>query len=296
MAEKRMFSMKIVGSDAFTDMPLSTQALYFHLGMRADDDGFLNNAKKIMREIGANQNDYDLLLMKRFIIQLPNGINVIKHWKVNNYIRKDRYVPTLYDEEKSMLSMKPNGAYTIVESKGTPCITVSAEVVEEKEVIIDEIEVMSEIELKEAEKEEESTWLQSGIPVGDIDKKREEEKREEKIIKKDVVHQEDIQMIVDAWNSIGHKPISKLLSTSERYKMLTARIREYSVEDVLRAIENVRYSSFLRGSNGWSADFGWVVRPNNFPKVLEGNYGFDLKEQEERMRSEQPEGEETKWQ
>lgn len=120
MAEKRMFSKMIVDSDAFLEMPLSTQALYFHLSMRADDDGFLNNAKKIMRIIGANQNDYDLLVSKAFIIQFPDGICVIKHWRINNYLRRDRYTETQYTEEKAMLNIKDNRAYTLDKSKGRP--------------------------------------------------------------------------------------------------------------------------------------------------------------------------------
>ena len=117
MAEKRMFSNKIIDSDAFIDMPLSTQALYFHLHMRADDDGFLNNAQRIMRMIGANKNDYDLLVAKSFIIQFPDGICVIKHWRIHNYIRKDRYRATQYIEEKAMLSVKENGSYTLVQNE-----------------------------------------------------------------------------------------------------------------------------------------------------------------------------------
>ena len=112
MAEKRMFSKQIIDSDAFLEMPLSTQALYFHLSMRADDDGFLNNAKKVMKIIGANQNDYDLLVAKSFVIQFPDGICVIKHWRINNYLRKDRYTETIYQEEKSHLTVQPNGRYS----------------------------------------------------------------------------------------------------------------------------------------------------------------------------------------
>lgn len=108
-----MFAKTIVDSDAFLDMPLSTQALYFHLAMRADDDGFLNNAKKIMKVVGANQNDYDLLIAKRFIISFDGGICVIKHWLIHNLIRSDRYKPTMYQEEKNMLNIKDNKAYTL---------------------------------------------------------------------------------------------------------------------------------------------------------------------------------------
>lgn len=116
MAERRMFAKTIIDSDDFLDMPLSTQALYFHLSMRADDDGFLNNARKIMRTIGANQNDYDLLLAKAFIIQFDDGICVIKHWRINNYIRADRYKETIYKDQYNMLTVRENGRYSLVEN------------------------------------------------------------------------------------------------------------------------------------------------------------------------------------
>jgi hypothetical protein len=112
MAERRMFAKTIIDSDAFIDMPLSTQALYFHLSMRADDDGFINNPKKIMRMIGASDDDFKVLCVKKFIIPFDSGIVVIKHWKIHNYIQKDRYKATVYSEEKSRLGVKENGAYT----------------------------------------------------------------------------------------------------------------------------------------------------------------------------------------
>lgn len=120
MAERRMFAKTIIDSDVFLDMPLSAQALYFHLSMRADDDGFLNNAKKIMRTIGANQNDYDLLVAKSFVIQFEDGICVIKHWRINNYLRNDRYKATIYEEQKAMLEIKPNGRYSLKDGVGIP--------------------------------------------------------------------------------------------------------------------------------------------------------------------------------
>lgn len=115
MAERRMFAKTIVDSDAFLDMPLSTQALYFHLSMRADDDGFTNNPKKIMRMIGAAPNEFDLLLAKRFLIAFESGVVVIKHWKIHNYIRNDRYKETVHTEEKALLYEKENKAYTLTE-------------------------------------------------------------------------------------------------------------------------------------------------------------------------------------
>ena len=112
MAEKRMFSKKIIDSDAFLDMPLSTQCLYFHLAMRADDEGFINNPKKISRMIGCGEDDLKLLVAKRFILPFESGVVVIKHWLIHNTIRKDRVKETLYKNEKSLLSIKENGTYT----------------------------------------------------------------------------------------------------------------------------------------------------------------------------------------
>lgn len=113
MADRRMFAKTIIDSDAFLDMPLSTQSLYFHLSMRADDDGFINNPKKIQRMIGASDDDLKMLVVKRFIIPFDSGIVVIKHWKIHNYIRGDRKKETVYPREMSLLLEKENGAYTL---------------------------------------------------------------------------------------------------------------------------------------------------------------------------------------
>ena len=113
MAERRMFAKTIVDSDAFLDMPLSSQALYFHLAMRADDEGFINSPKKIQRITGASDDDMKVLIAKKFVIAFESGVVVIKHWKIHNYIRGDRLVETKYKEERALLEVKENGAYTI---------------------------------------------------------------------------------------------------------------------------------------------------------------------------------------
>ena len=112
VAKKRMFNVDIVGSDAFLDLPHTAQALYFQLGMRADDDGFVGNPKTIQRMSGTKASDLELLVKKRFLLQFPSGVIVIKHWKINNDIKKDRYSPTMYTDEFQMLSIKENKAYT----------------------------------------------------------------------------------------------------------------------------------------------------------------------------------------
>ncbi len=112
MAERRMFAKTIVTSDAFLDMPLSARCLYFTLGMFADDDGFVNNPKSIMRQVGASQDDLNILLGKRFILAFDSGVIVIKHWRIHNYIQKDRYKESKYIEEKATLMIDEKGAYT----------------------------------------------------------------------------------------------------------------------------------------------------------------------------------------
>lgn len=111
MAERRMFSKSIIDSDVFLDMPLSTQALYFHLAMRADDEGFVNNPKKIQKMIGASDDDVRILVMKRYILTFESGIIVIKHWKIHNYIQSDRFKPTSYVEEKATLTLDEKKSY-----------------------------------------------------------------------------------------------------------------------------------------------------------------------------------------
>ena len=120
MAERRMFAKTIIDSDAFLDMPMSARLLYYDLGMRADDDGFINSPKKIMRMIGASNDDVNILIARKFVIPFDSGVVVIKHWRINNYLRNDRYTETKYLEEKSTLDVDKNGSYTTKNNTGIP--------------------------------------------------------------------------------------------------------------------------------------------------------------------------------
>lgn len=113
MANKRMIRKDVIDTDAFLDMPLSTQALYFHLNLRADDDGFVGNPKRVATLIGASEDDLKLLIAKRFVILFENGVIVIKHWRMHNTLSADRYHETNFTDEKSMLRLKENKAYTL---------------------------------------------------------------------------------------------------------------------------------------------------------------------------------------
>ena len=122
MAERRMFAKTIVLSDAFLDLPMTARCLYFTLGMLADDDGFVNSPKAIIRQCGASEDDMRMLLAKKFLLWFETGVIVIKHWRINNYLRNDRYSETKYVDEKQMLNIEPNGAYRMKNSGMIPAI------------------------------------------------------------------------------------------------------------------------------------------------------------------------------
>lgn len=112
MANRRMVNIHLIDSDSFLDMPLSAQALYFHMLMRADDDGFINSPMRLIRTIGCNNDDYKLLIAKGLILTFETGVIVIKHWRLHNYLRKDRYHESVCQEEKEQLYLEDDGVYT----------------------------------------------------------------------------------------------------------------------------------------------------------------------------------------
>ena len=113
MAQKRMFDKTITNDDSFLEMPIGSQVLYFHLSMNADDDGFINNWKSIMRMIGAKEDDLKVLIAKSYVIPFDTGVIVIKHWKINNYLRNDRYKPTRFQEEYKQLTINNDLVYQL---------------------------------------------------------------------------------------------------------------------------------------------------------------------------------------
>ena len=122
LAERRMFAKTIIDSDAFLEMPMSARLLYYDLSMRADDDGFNNSPRKVMRTIGATTDDLNILIARKFIIPFENGVVVIKHWRIHNYIRKDTYNETPYKEQKAQLEYDENNAYRLIEGSETPLL------------------------------------------------------------------------------------------------------------------------------------------------------------------------------
>ena len=142
MAQRRMLSLKIIDTDEFLDMPMSSQFLYFNLAMRADDDGFVGNPKRIMRMVGCSDDDIKVLIAKRFVIPFDSGVCVIRHWRVHNYIQSDRYTPTEYKEELNILALnegkyeKPQGELLLGDknvSKMYPQVRLGKERIEVRE-------------------------------------------------------------------------------------------------------------------------------------------------------------------
>lgn len=238
MAERRMFAKKITESDAFLDMPSSTQMLYFHLSMNADDDGFVNNPKKIQRMCGASDDDFKLLVAKSFVILFESGIIVIKHWKMHNYIQSDRYKPTDYVDEKSMLGLKKNKAYTLDESKmDTRCI--------------------------------------QDVSVGKVSKGKDSIGKDKDIeVEPEEIEQVTCKHIVNLYHTTCVSyPKVKTLSDA-RKKAINARLKCYSIDDFKTLFEKAEASDFLKGSNDrdWSANFDWLIKDANMAKVIDGNY------------------------
>ena len=247
MAERRMFAKTIIDSDAFLDMPLSTQALYFHLSMRADDDGFINNPKKIQRMIGCSDDDLKLLIAKNFIIPFESGIVVIKHWRIHNYIQKDRYKPTVYVEEMSQIRQKPNSAYTL----DTECIQDGYSLETQDRIGKDSIG---------------KKYISSNEDISPSELSDDEPKHV-------------LQDVVDKWNELTAFGITKvrfISAESPRHKYVRARIKQYGRDSFDEVVENIKNSDFLQGKSNskrpFLVDFDWVIKPSNYPKVLEGKY------------------------
>ena len=261
--------MKIVDTDAFLDMPLSTQCLYFHLNMRADDDGFIGNPKRIEKIIGAYDDDLKLLIAKRFVILFDDGVIVIKHWRMHNTLSRDRYIETSYTDEKKKLLLKDNGSYSLTNGNSiddTKLIERSNRQTQKRRKI-DERKTHSDKDI----------GLDKDLEL-DLDTELDKDKEKDindLIVSKDTIRQTDVQRIIDEWNTLeefGINPVKRM--TSKREQAVKARIRQNHMDDILEAIENIRHSSFLQGQNkeGWMITFDWFLKPGNFAKVFEGNY------------------------
>jgi len=239
MAERRMFAKTIIDSDAFLDMSLTAQALYFHLSMRADDDGFINNPKKVQRMIGASDDDFRILIAKSFLIPFQSGIVVIKHWRIHNYIQADRYKETVYTEEKSLLTIKENKAYTYNLPEGN------------SQCIQNGYSLETQVRLGK-----------DSLGKDSLGKDRIEESEE---TTDDVLEQYTLLCP-------SFPKVRKL--TDKRKKQVRALLKTFTLEEIKEGFRKAEESPFLKGDNDrkWKADFDFLTNQNNLTKVLEGKY------------------------
>lgn len=236
MAQRRMFNLKIIDTDLFLDMPITARLLYYDLSMRGDDDGFVASPKKIQRMIGCSDDDLRLLIAKQFIIPFESGICVIKHWKIHNYIRSDRYSETIYREEKQQL-IEENGSYELND--------------------IPTVDKMSY---------QMDTQVRLGKVRLELGKDRLDNNTSTPV---------DYQSIIDLYNKICISyPKVKSLSNA-RKKSIKARLTSgYSLNDFENLFNKAESSTFLKGGNNrnWLANFDWLIKDSNMAKVLDGNY------------------------
>lgn len=238
MAERRMFSKTIIDSDAFLEMPQSSQLLYFHLSMRADDDGFINKPKSIMRIVGCKDDDMKLLITKKFIIPFESGIVVIKHWRIHNYIQKDRYNETTYKEEKASLTFDENKAYKLMDTDCIQNVSTMDTQVRLGKVSIGK--VSKDIYTSETD----------GVSTQKI----------------------DYAAIKEYFNTHCTAFPSIREMTESRKKAIKNFLKNHSEADLYQLFTMAQASDFLTGSTGWKAGFDWILKPANSVKILEGNY------------------------
>lgn len=236
MAERRMFAKAIIDSDTFLDMPLSTQALYFHLSMRADDDGFINNPRKIQRSIGATDDDLKLLIAKQFTIPFDSGVLVIKHWRLHNYIQKDRYKPTIYQDEKSQLNVESNGIY---ENASAPVSKSDTGCIQDVYSLDTQVRLGKDrLELGKGSIGEDITppTPSKGDGTADVPKKKSAKPKPQK-----TQYAEFVSM------------------TDDEYTSLVAKVGEQGAKRCIEILDNYKGSTGKKYSSDYRAILNWVI-------------------------------------
>lgn len=253
MARKRMFTKSVVESDAFLSMPLSTQALYFHLNMKADDDGFVSNPKGIQRTIGAAEDDLKLLIMKGFLIPREHGVVVIKHWRMHNTIRWDRYTPTIFQEEAQGIFIKQNQSYTVDENKAVASLATSLNKNGNPDIGLD-IDIDKDIDI----------YKQLPNKNGNQNKSTE------------IIEEDLCDKVKDLYNAIckSFQPIERM--TKKRRQAILERFKEGgslgTFQNLFTKAASAEYFVSLQESEGWKPTFDWLIQEEHMNAVLEGKY------------------------
>lgn len=258
MAERRMFAKSIVLSDAFLDMPLSARCLYFTLNMLADDDGFVNNPKSIMRQCGTQEDDLKILLIKKFLLAFESGVIVIKHWKVHNYIQKDRYKTTKYIEEKNLLELDNRSIY----SKKDECIQNVYNLDTQVRLGKDRLELGKDsigkvISFSNDENSE-------NFEIEEEEKQPEEPKKKTDPF----INPLNEYFSAEYKKVFGNKPFL-LINQRNKLAELASEIEDFK-ETIPIAIKKLKDVEF--DLPNFTADYLWLLKEDNYIKVLSGTY------------------------
>lgn len=263
MAQKRMFDKIITNDDNFLEMPNSTQALYFHLSMNADDDGFVNNWKSIMKITGTKDDDLKILISKSYLIPFDSGIIVIKHWRINNYLRGDRYKPTQFQKEFNMLENHENKAYQLKSEWST----IGIPVVNPDKIRIDKNRI-------EKNREEENS-----IDNKKMSLKTDNLSSNDSLAIASPIPIENKKEVFNNFLNIYNEEctnLPKCLKITEKRKVAINKcLKEKIDEEVFKEIcIKANQSDFLIGENdrNWKADFDFVTRSDKAMQILEGKY------------------------
>lgn len=255
MAERRMFAKSVISSDSFLDMPASAQLLYFHLSLMADDDGFINNPRRIQRMVGCSADDLETLLQNKFLIGFESGVVAIRHWRVNNYIRRDRYNPANYPE-KSEIILDENMVYHTSADRptnGTPLVDYweTQDRSDKDRLGQDSSDQDRAGEVSPAEVTEDAD-VPSVPPAEEL----------------------SVEDVVGLYHEICKSYPRVSAMSKSRSRAVKARMSKYTAEQFRTVFGKAEKSAFLRGDNQrkWSANFDWMMKESNFVKILDGNY------------------------
>ena len=274
MAQKRMFDKIITNDDNFLEMPNSTQALYFHLSMNADDDGFVNNWKSIMKITGTKEDDLKILISKSYLIPFDSGIIVIKHWRINNYLRGDRYRPTSFQKEFNMLESHENKEYQLKNdwyTNGIPAVNPDKNRIDKNRIEDTKMSLNSEEMLLNSEKMSLKTDnLSSNDSLAVASPTKTENKKEV------------FNNFLNIYNEECTNLPKCLKITEKRKVAINKCLKEKIDEEVFKQIcIKANQSDFLIGENdrNWKADFDFVTRTDKAMQILEGKYESKTKKQ-----------------
>lgn len=246
MAQRRMFTKKVTDTDTFLDMPLSTQALYFHVNMHADDDGFVDNINTIKRMVGASKDDEKLLIAKQFLIPFEeSGVVVVKDWRMHNYIRKDTYNKTIHSRELSQLSHDTNGSYELVDDTST-----------ERPRLVNDPSPQVRLGKVRLGKSKYNTPPSNEVEVVEVEQ-----------VDKPM---ETTKKIIDKMNELmGNTGSKKIKATASKSKIVGTRLKDYSAEELSAMVEFKwhYWSGWAGRANAFV--FDTLMRPSNVDKYMD---------------------------